>query len=398
MELLVCVKFKDEKETLKLRVKKKLEGKVKQPMALMEDIEKFINEIGKVNDEPKPAKTEQEASEQPEVEEAEEEVPEQSEPKEAEEEVPEQSEAEEAGKETPQQLETEEAEEEAPQQPEPEEAEAKNFEQPKPTKTKLSKKKEVQEIPELTKIAEQSSSYEDFVKNVGLFIGVGSKLKFFQGMVNAAEEAEKISWNNIEEIMRRNGETFNSYGKILCTNQVAATFKNSENPVTILKLVKAVVEYKDYNFKQEASQNSDPFTISEEKPVEEKASVHEEPSKVRVKMACMPTIPTFEELLGGIDKTWPIEERVKHVLSAMTSERRKGVPDRFIEIATVAVNSEQEPMDIESIMAKTHIRREDVKETRLTFAKFISDFAKKNGSKGKVKLIDFLQDLRKIVK
>lgn len=352
---------------------------------------------------------------------------------EAEEEVPEKLEPAGAEEETPEKPKPAEAEEEVPEKLEPADSEKEAPKQQKDEKAKLPKKKEIQKIPELTEIARQSTSYDDFVKSVAVFIGVGSKLRFFQEMIKAAQKTDKINWNNIEAIMSYSGEAFNSSSKLLCTKQVAATFKNSENHVTIMKLIKAIVEYKAFDFNQQertSEVSRVEIPTSEEHPVETPVTeVNEEEtpaietritkefeggstelstaiqeskkaseSKTRIKMDCMPSIPSFEEVLESVDKTIPIEDRVKCVLEAMMLEKRKpSDQERILKIANATMKLSQEPITIEAVMQKAYIAQNSQKDARLMFSKFINDFAKKHGAVRKVSVIEFLNDLRKVL-
>lgn len=116
----------------------------------------------------------------------------------------------------------------------------------------------------------------------------------------------------------------------------------------------------------------------------------------RVKMPSMPEIKEFEEKLAMVDKTQPVEKRIKFVLDAMgfkqLSEKNQ---KNIMEIATIAVKSSRMSYDI--IAVKAQIQGDSPMTARMEFANFVNNFAKKYDSSAQVKILDFLSDLQKII-
>ena len=317
------------------------------------------------------------------------------------EETSEQTEQAVAEEETSEQTEQAVVEEETSEQTEQAEAKKDN-----PENSKNPSKKE-DEIPELSELAKKSSSYEEFVKSVASWLEMDKKKEFFQSIVRAAGQAKKITWSNIEEILKSDGVNYKEWDKIWCTKKVTSKFKNSETSVTIMKLIKVIVEYKTYDFNQEVrgemkelaeeTSGQTEQAVAEEKTDEQTETINEVAApKKRVKMECMPEIPYFEEVLGSVDKTQPIEKRVKYVLTAMGLKKMKTKEQHEIfEITNTAVRLGR--MDFDIIFLKAKIPLEESMTARMTFSKFINDFVKEYYSDKKVKLLDFLKDMQRIV-
>lgn len=116
----------------------------------------------------------------------------------------------------------------------------------------------------------------------------------------------------------------------------------------------------------------------------------------RVKMPCMPEIKEFEKKLAMVDKTQPVEKRIKFVLDAMGFKQLSEKSQKNImEIATTAVKSSRMSYDI--IAVKAQIQGDSPMTARMEFANFVNNFAKKYDSSVQVKILDFLSDLQKII-
>ena len=229
-------------------------------------------------------------------------------------------------------------------------------------------------IPELDELANKSSSYQNFVNAVTEWLELKNKDEFFKCVIDAAEDANKVSWNEIEKVLKSKNIFYSSWDKIFCTKQVAARFENSDDKVTILKLIKAILEFRAFKFDTKSNT--------------ETAST--------VKMQCMPSIPSFEEVLGRLDKSKPVNDRILYVLSAMGLKDKDSHDQKAIlKIATAAVQSAN--LDFDSIFSKTDFSEVDALDARMTFSEFINDFAKSYGSDKNIKLITFLEELKNIV-
>ena len=116
----------------------------------------------------------------------------------------------------------------------------------------------------------------------------------------------------------------------------------------------------------------------------------------RVKMPCMPEIKEFEKKLAMVDKTQPVEKRIKFVLEAIGfNQLSEKSQKNIMEIATIAVKSSRMSYDI--IAVKAQIQGDSPMTARMEFANFVNNFAKKYDSSAQVKILDFLSDLQKII-
>ena len=110
----------------------------------------------------------------------------------------------------------------------------------------------------------------------------------------------------------------------------------------------------------------------------------------------MPEIRDFEETLASVDKTQPVEKRIRYVLEAMgLNKMTVKEQEQIVEIASTAVKKERIAFDI--IFIETNIPIEQTMTVRMTFSKFVNDFVQKYESGKKVKLLTFLSELQKII-
>lgn len=256
-------------------------------------------------------------------------------------------------------------------QPEPLEEEEGAEDQPN-----LSENRTTNNNPLFDEFWKNSNSYEEFKKSLIKWIGFGAKQKFFERLIEAAEEVQEICWKTIEQKLSEKGESCTPYDKVYCSKKIATKFANSKERVTILSLIKNIVEYKKYCFNHDE-------TAEEQKPQ-------------RTKMQCMPkgALP-LESALKSIDKKQPIEERIKYVLTAMGLQKFSDTEQHnILAIASAGVKSKI--MDMSTILENANIYYEPMK-ARIAFAKLINDFARQYDSEKRVKVLDFLEELKNVI-
>ena len=158
---------------------------------------------------------------------------------------------------------------------------------------------------------------------------------------------------------------------------------------------------KEYSFKEVEEYSTEENSNEQEKKTtnieEESDKIAEEViPKPRVKMECMPEIKEFEETLASVDKTQPVEERVRYVLGAMGLNNMSVKEQKqIVEIASTAVKKERMAFDI--IFVEANIPIDQTIAVRMTFSKFVNDFVQKYESGKQVKLLTFLSELQKII-
>lgn len=253
-------------------------------------------------------------------------------------------------------------------------------------------------IPLLEEFAKKAISFEHFVKLVAEFLEMNKRQEFFINLVIVATEVEKMSWKELEKALNNKSVRYSQWDRVWTSQQVAEKLKDYS--VTLLPFLNTLRQYKDYSFGQEQSEESSIEQVAEEKviAVVERTSseIEETTPKNRRKMACMPEIPQFEETLESVDITQPIEDRVRGILTAMGWKKKTAEEQKEIfEIANTAVRLKD--MTFDAIFLKANIPMESSIEARMTFSKFINDFVREYGSDKKVKLLNFLKQLQKIV-
>lgn len=242
----------------------------------------------------------------------------------------------------------------------------------------LRRKKNVNlESEELKQIAKKSNSYEHFIISVAKWIEIKHREELFIKLATYSTNLEVISWKALEE----SGISFNISDRNLMSKQVSVKFANSKNPLRILELLEAIKLYRDYD-----------FGVTNSNLVDN--------GKTKVKMNCMPEIPLLEEALMRVNKTQPIEERVREVLSAMGLSKKSSEEQKeLLEFTKIAVTHR---LINDDIFVSANIPMEGVVMARMKLSEFINSFMKVNVQKydetiHKVRAYDFLKDLQLII-
>lgn len=241
---------------------------------------------------------------------------------------------------------------------------------------------------ELTRIAKSCSSFETFVASVATWLELGKWSEFFVNLAKASTQTEKVSWDNIEKAFRANGLPYSQYNKIACGKRVAEKFREYGYSGTLLTLLKLCRTYQNFGFIEDASNT--------ENTPEEQSACTESISKPSTLMPCMPEIPPFEETLKSVDKTLPIYERVKYVLTAMGLEKEdNGTQEEILALADAGVQLLE--ISFDQIIVRSNIPIDSAKHARMAFATFINNFVQQYDAAHKVKMIDFLKDLQHVI-
>ena len=300
------------------------------------------------------------------------------------------------------------------EQPEPTNAENENSEQteqPKkkrgrPATKKLEPKKETKSeptinIPKLEEIAKKSNSFEHFAELVAKWLEMGKRKDFLKNLIIVSAEVDKITWKELEKALKNKNVFYTQWDKIWSRQQVSEKLK--EYSATMLSFLNVTKKYKEYSFKEVEEYSTE--ENSSKQDVEKTTTNFEEKTdkfnekvfpKPRVKMECMPEIKEFEETLASVDKTQPVEERVRYVLGAMGLNNMSVKEQKqIVEIASTAVKKGRMAFDI--IFVEANIPIEQTMTVRMTFSKFVNDFVQKYESGKKVKLLTFLSELQKII-
>lgn len=300
------------------------------------------------------------------------------------------------------------------EQSEPTNAENENSEQteqPKkkrgrPATKKLEPKKETKSeptinIPKLEEIAKKSNSFEHFAELVAKWLEMDKRKEFFKSLIIVSAEVDKITWKELEKALKNKNVFYTQWDKIWSRQQVSEKLK--EYSATMLSFLNVTKKYKEYSFKEVEEYSTE--ENSSKQDVEKTTTNFEEKTdkfnetvfpKPRVKMECMPEIKEFEETLASVDKTQPVEERVRYVLGAMGLNNMSVKEQKqIVEIASTAVKKGRMAFDI--IFVEANIPIEQTMTVRMTFSKFVNDFVQKYESGKKVKLLTFLSELQKII-
>lgn len=275
-----------------------------------------------------------------------------------------------------------------------ERAEQKNLGSENSKQNKSPKKKGRQikkvDIPELEEIAKKASSYEHFVKLVAEWLEMDKLQGLFENIEIASTEVDTLSWKELERKLKEKGIVYRQNDKIRISNQISIKLKKKYS-VTAIPLLDAIRQYKNYSFGDVAKQpEGGKITEQQIEEASRKAEINSEEtnestvSEARIKMACMPEIKEFEERLASVDKTQPVEERIRYIFELMELNKKSDEQQSWIiKIASIAVRSKN--------MSFAILKEE------MMLSKFINDYVGKYEPDKKVKSKDFLEELQSII-
>ena len=224
-------------------------------------------------------------------------------------------------------------------------------------------------IPELDNIAAKATSFEHFANLVSEWLEMDKVKSLFTNIIILSAELKVISHDSFKYALRKNNIPYKQSEITKASKQVSKYF--SSYPLTLLPFLRATQKYKDYPFKK----------------IDECS---------RVKMNCLPEIKNFEETLARVDKTQPIEKRVRYILDAMgLCEENEENQNLIFKIAYTAMKIRN--MDFNIIFVKANIPVVDREVAQMTFSTFLTNFVDKYESGKKVKVLSFLSELQKII-
>lgn len=219
----------------------------------------------------------------------------------------------------------------------------------------------------LEESAKESTSFEDFAKNLATNIGMKDKdQEFFVNLVISSGNVEKVGWRELKKDLNERKIRYTPVNLDMAREYA----KEYNLPVTLVQLLKFTKEYKNYPFKKEESDIS---------PKSESIGI-------------MPN--EFYEILANVDKTQPIGKKVKCILNAMGLEEVDPEDQKdFINIAATAAKSEK--VDLAKIFAECNIAVDEAANEQAKFATFIKAYVTKYDPQKKVRLVKFLEELNK---
>lgn len=261
------------------------------------------------------------------------------------------------------------------------------------------------EIPELNEIAKKCTSYEEFMSSVCKWLDIEKRQEFFEEVIKAGKEADKVSWEKIFEKLEAKGLDYGNYDRVYCTKKVKAKFEKINDRITILMIIKAVIKYEISDFTEnqpnscdstgehqnssdptENQQNSSSFTGNQQNPQEEQKKNESEEE-----------VTCFDAgLYNNLDEIEDTSEKIKAILNKMGLER-KSLPDqqKIFKIALTATKSDD--MDIDTIISKTDIPYDEYGYSRIIFSRFVNDYAARVGYTERIHLKEFLGRIKKNV-
>ena len=224
-------------------------------------------------------------------------------------------------------------------------------------------------LQELDKIAEKAKSFEDFAQSLSEQLEMGKQKEYFANLIIVSTEVNKIKWKELEEALDSKNISYTEMDKIWARRKLKKYGKN------IIPVLKAIRQYKNYPFKNEKIKESNLSKKNE--IIKKKGSMTNE----------------FYEILTHVDKTKPIDERVRFVLEGMgLTEIKPEKQKQFLNIASSAVKKKN--INIDSVLAECNISKDEAAEEQMEFVTFVNAFVERYDKEKKVKLVTFLTELQ----
>lgn len=246
-------------------------------------------------------------------------------------------------------------------------------------------------IPELREFAEKASSFKEFASLVAEWINFGRRNELFVQIATAATQVERVSWSELSEKV-----FVTQTDKMQMGRNAAPIFKKYS--LRMLSFLKLLVKFNKYFTGTEEKVTNNEISESEIQNQQNDELKNESADdvvsdKIKVKMHCIPEIQCFESALESIDKSQPIEERTKKILSVMAGDGK--IEENVFIIVNTAITVKK--IDISSILKESDLNSKEYGSAWMLTSQFINNFVQKYQSDFKVKTVDFLKELQKII-
>lgn len=287
----------------------------------------------------------------------------------------------------------------------------------------------VQLEEKVKEFAENAATYDDFVEDVEKWLKLDSNRRgFVLYSLIVIGKVAKLTWSNLEAEFVAAGFEFDKSDKRVCEKKLAAVCDGEANFLGLLKLLDMYKTFEFNGVKQirnsiqmevdnclntsekadEPSSTSDVFSSELELQhiqssedvvtitVEESSNQERGVLQKQPKMECMPEIKELTDALIKAAQEQEISEKINIVLEVCGLKSRKPNEQKYIlAIASAAVEMDQ--LDIENLISRSGVPNNSAYSVRMSFAQMINNFVQKNNHTRKIKLEDFLRDLKQIV-
>ena len=245
--------------------------------------------------------------------------------------------------EEPEECDTEESDVDVTEKPEECDAEESDLDVANELKEGVAKQSKHEDIgiPEIQSILESSNSFCQFLEHIAQFLSLGRRAEYFKRIVQIATECEdKLSWKYINKRLTELGypPTPSQTEKIYCSSAITEKLGKK---VKILKFVRKLASYKDYEF-----------------------------CPKQVNLNCMSGIPEFGKILEHVDKTESITSQLLYVLEQMGLKDLPEEKQAIIVLVATKIPTSQELKDMNQLLDEIP----DKTLARITFSEFINNY------------------------
>lgn len=250
-----------------------------------------------------------------------------------------------------------------------------------------SQKEEIEKEDEFIELATKASSYDEFIKLVVTWFEMkesAKSTKRFLEVIKSAEiineRGEKITWKNIKNNMEEKVWKRDSIARKI--SKKYRTLNKQVGTLRTLKVIQRIVEFKNWDFEK---------NINHQLSVKEDGEKKE--SKTEIQMKSMPNIPYLEKTVNALDRSKPIEQQLKAVLTEMGWKESYDEEMIIFKITNTAIRMKTVAFHEIFINAEIPVEEE---YARMVMSQFINDFVKVYDPTKKLKVMKFLEDLRNI--
>ena len=258
-------------------------------------------------------------------------------------------------------------------------------------KGKNSKKQSIDDIdiPELKEFVQKSSTFKEFATFVAEWIDFGRRNELFVHLAIAANEVEVICWKDLEQKV-----FVTQSDKNLMSKSASTIFKKYS--LSILSFIKLLVKYnKNFSSNEEKVNDNEISESEDQNPQEvvledESADATVSSDESMVKMHCIPRIQSFEAALESIDKTQPIEERVKKILTFMADGKK--IENEIFIMVNTAITLKK--IELSVVFVKSGLNAKEYGSSWMKVSKFINDYVQQYVPGTTVKAMVFIEELQ----
>lgn len=242
-------------------------------------------------------------------------------------------------------------------------------------------------VPQLEKLARQSDSFLHFISSVSQWLGITEQKDFFEHLVIVATEVNFLSWKEIDPKLN----DFTPYDKFRCAEVIS-----KKANTTLLPFLKVMKKYTDYPFKNERQSEQKSTTPVKKVPKKGKVQPLNQRGNSKAPVNYIPKIELLEKILENVDKTLPVDERVRYVLNAIGLKMLAvELQNNIVKFVSAAIVKPE--INFKDILIHIDVPSQDHMFIVIQLTQLINSFVKKHSDTSITPLIFLLEVQKSIV-